>query len=296
MDDIVRWTPGKAPIAVVMLSLNEEHNMEEVCRNLSGWAQQVFLVDSFSKDGTVDIALKHGVHVVQRPFRNFGDQWNFALRELPVTAPWTMKLDPDERISEELKRNLIEATGSRDVQGVRMYRRWWLMGSPLPMGDEVIRLWRTHACEFSDVEVNEHPKVQGPVVKAEGCLEHLDSPDLDHWFEKQNRYTTAEAVIAYRGDPLADSPSLFGDRLQRRMWLKRNFHRVPLRFTLLFMYYWIWKGMWKSGRVGYMSARLWTDVMRFREYKLREMRMRGGIPPRRSYGAGSPDVRVPQYP
>src|SRR6202022_3823130 len=92
--------PGCAPIAVVMIALNEAHNMESVLQNLAGWAQEVFLVDSYSSDGTVDVALKHGVHVVQREFRGFGDQWNFALRELPITAPWTMKFDPDERLSE----------------------------------------------------------------------------------------------------------------------------------------------------------------------------------------------------
>ena len=97
------WQAGVAPVAVVMISLNEGHNLEAVLQNLAGWAQEVFLVDSYSQDDTVDIALRHGVQVVQRRFRGFGDQWNFALRELPITAPWTMKLDPDERLSDELK-------------------------------------------------------------------------------------------------------------------------------------------------------------------------------------------------
>ncbi len=176
-----------------------------------------------------------------------------------------------------------------------MYRRWWLMGRPLPVGDMVTRVWRTHSCEFSNVEVNEHPRVEGKVIEVDGVLEHHDSPDLDHWFEKQNRYTTAEAAIAYRGDALSESPNLFGGRIQRRMWLKKNFHRIPLRYTLLFLYYWVWRGMWKSGRVGYMSARLWTDVMRYREYKLFEMRIRGKLPPKRLYGPGAADARVPQY-
>jgi len=46
---------------------------------------------------------------VQRRFRGFGDQWNFALRELPITAPWTMKLDPDERLSDTLKQEIASA-------------------------------------------------------------------------------------------------------------------------------------------------------------------------------------------
>lgn len=69
---IVHWQSGSAPVAVVMISLNEGHNMEAVCRNLAGWAQEVFLVDSYSQDDTVNIALRHGIHVVQRRFRGSG--------------------------------------------------------------------------------------------------------------------------------------------------------------------------------------------------------------------------------
>ena len=79
-----RWRAGTAPVAVVMLSLNEGHNMEAVLQNLAGWAQEVFIVDSFSSDDTIDIALRHGARVVQRRFRAFGDQWNFAL-QLPIS-------------------------------------------------------------------------------------------------------------------------------------------------------------------------------------------------------------------
>ena len=78
--------------------------MEIVSDNITPWAQEVFLVDSFSSDDTVDIVLKYDVHVVQRRFRGFGNQWNFALEKLPITAPWAMKLDPDERLTNRLKR------------------------------------------------------------------------------------------------------------------------------------------------------------------------------------------------
>ena len=66
------WQSGSVPVAVIMISLNEAHNMEAVLQNLRGWAQEIFLVDSYSTDGSVDIALRHGVNVVQRRFRGFG--------------------------------------------------------------------------------------------------------------------------------------------------------------------------------------------------------------------------------
>jgi glycosyltransferase involved in cell wall biosynthesis len=289
------WTPGTAPVAVVMISLNEGHNMDAVMNNLKGWAQEVYLVDSFSQDNTIDIALRYGVHVVQRHFQGFGDQWNFALRELPITSPWTMKLDPDERLSADLKVNLCEAMTSGMADGFSLERRLWLMGKGLPVHQRLVRVWRTGKCLFTDIAVNEHPIVDGSLAHVAGVMEHHDSPSLDHWLEKQNRYTTAEALIAFNGSMLADEPLFFGTALQRRMWLKKFFYAMPFHYFLLFAYHWIWQGAWKAGWVGYAWARLRVDVMRLIEYKTREMQLTGCLPAKRVYGPGRPDPRVPLY-
>jgi len=294
-DSLMAWRSGTAPVAVVMISLNEGHNMDAVCRNLSGWAQEVFLVDSFSQDDTVDIALRHGVHVVQRRFNGFGDQWNFALEQLPITAPWTMKLDPDERLCDELKGNLRTVMTSADVDGFSITLRLWFMAKALPVRLSLVRVWRTGICVFSGVAVNEHPLVRGRIVHVNGMLEHHDSPDLEHWLEKQNRYTTREAIMAATQAPLAATPRMLGDSLQRRMWLKKNFRRLPCRHFLLFLYNWLWQGAWRAGWVGFVWARLRSDVMRFIEYKEREIRLTGRMPASHPHGPGKPDARVRQY-
>lgn len=289
------WPPGDVPVAVLMITLNEAHNMEAVFENLKGWAQEIFIVDSFSSDDTVDIALRHGAHVVQRRFRGFGDQWNFALEHLPVTAPWTMKLDPDERLSDQLKAEIERAIKNDKFDALEMDRRLWFMRKPLPIRQRLLRVWRTGTCRFSDVQVNEHPLVTGRVGFAAGVLEHHDSPDLHHWYDKQNRYTTEEAIIAYQGSALADVPRLLGTALQRRMWLKRHFYRVPGRYMLLFLFYWLLKGTWRAGWAGYAWARLRADVMHLIEYKRREMELTGRLPAKPAYGPGQPDPRVSQY-
>lgn len=289
------WHTGTVPIAVVMISLNEGHNMDAVCRNLEGWAQEVFLVDSYSQDDTVNIALRYGVHVVQRRFRGFGDQWNFALRELPITASWTMKLDPDERLSDTLKNSLSKAIQEGEGDAVSFCRRLYFMGMALPVQQTLVRLWRTGTCRFTEVAVNEHPIVNGRILNVAGELFHHDSPDLEHWLDKQNRYTTAEAIIAHTGTTLADTPRLTGTKFQRRMWLKKHYGYIPFRHQLMFLYNWLWQGTWHAGRVGYIWARLRSDVMRLIEYKQLEMSITGRVPTPRFFGPGKPDSRVPQY-
>lgn len=289
------WTPGCAPVAVVMITLNEAHNMEAVLENLEGWAQEVFVVDSYSQDETVDIALRYRARVVQRRFRGFGNQWNFALEHLPITAPWTMKLDPDERITEDLKEEIQSALARTSYDAFILSIRLFFMERRLPIRLKLTRLWRSGLGRFSDVHANEHLRVSGNIGVLKSEIEHHDSPDLEHWLEKQNRYTTAEAVTAYQGRALAGEPRLLGSAFQRRMWLKKHFRQIPFRYTLFFLYNWLWLGAWRAGWVGYAWARLRSDVMRFIDYKRREIEITGRLPGKRYYGPGQPDSRVPQY-
>ncbi|MFK5979023.1 MAG: glycosyltransferase family 2 protein [Rhizobiaceae bacterium] len=290
------WKAGKAPVAVIMISLNESHNMADVLENLEGWAQEVFLVDSYSCDDTLDVALTKGVQVAQRPFKGFGDQWNFAVSELPVNAPWTMKLDPDERLTPELKASIEKAIADDNHDALMMQRRLWFMGKPMPVRQNILRLWRSGICRFSDVSVNEHPLVDGGKLLVDGDLEHHDSPNLHHWYEKQNRYTTAEAAATIRGDKLSITPRLFGSGLERRMWLKKIYFKLPFRHHLMGLYCLFILGAWRAGRVGFIWARLRAEVFRMREYKRLEMMWQNGPynpPPPKT---GKPDSRVQQYP
>ena len=289
------WEMGSVPIAVVMISLNEGHNLKDVCENLNGWAQEVFLVDSYSKDDTIDIALNYGINTVQRRFRGFGDQWNFALNELPIQSPWVMKLDPDERLTEELKNNISQMINNNQYDAFCIKRRLWFMGKQMPVYQKLIRIWRNGSCRFSNVLVNEHPIIEGIVKYVVGDLEHHDSPNLDHWLEKQNRYTTSEAITTYQKKPLSDKEILFGTSIQRRMWLKKNYYKFPFRYFLLFLYHFLYQGAYRAGREGYIWSRLRTDVMRLVDYKYTEMKITNKIPTKYVYGSGEQDKRVINY-
>ena len=288
------WPAGRAPVAVVMITLNEAHNMAAVLDNLRGWAQEVFVVDSFSTDDTVGLALRGGARVVQRRFRGFGDQWNFALRELPLAAPWTMKLDPDERLTDRLKDSIIACIAGGRADGLITVRRLFFLGARLPATYVETRVWRTGRGRFTDRAVNEHAVVSGRLVHTAGELDHLDSPDLEHWLDKQNRYTTAEAAVLHGGAHVV-APRLFGDRLEHRAWLKAWYPKLPGRYLLMFLWHYLVMGGWRAGRGGFVWARWRTFVYRLTCEKLRALE-RGGAPGRRPPDpAGRPDPRVPQY-
>lgn len=283
----------KLPITVIMLTLNEEFYLPSVIENVKDWAEEIFIVDSCSTDRTVDIALEHGVKIVQRPFTNFGDQWNFALEKLPIKTSWTFKLDPDERLSDELKDEIRALIAREPVHsGYSMDRRLWFMGKPLHVLAPVLRLWRTGKCRFSDVIVNEHPLVGGSVGKLRGILEHYDSPDLHHWWDKHNRYTTMLAIQKVKGQKLSAKAKFFGTNIERRMFFIKVFFRIPFRYQLQWLHELFIRGAWRDDIRGLTWTRLRVNARRMRELKVKEMQITGRVPEIPKAPRGDFDPRV----
>lgn len=264
------------PLAVVMITRNEAHQLDAVAQNLAGFAAEVLVVDSYSTDDTVARALGHGFKVWQRPFRGFGDQWDYAVNHLPITQPWTMKIDPDERVSEALQAQIAALVTADEAAGFTVPIHLWFMRRRLGGSLRLLRGWRTGAARFSKVSVNEHAEVAGPIAALGGAIEHHDSPDLDHWFAKQNRYTTAEAAAFVDGAAMVAPPRLFGDARERRMWLKANRHRLPFNAALYTLYAFFVLGGWRGGSVGWTWARLRGLVFSMIDWKRDEM-MRSGV-------------------
>ena len=281
---------SSVPITVVMITLNEAHTLEGALENVTGWAEQVIIVDSYSRDATVDIALRYGTKIVQRKFTGFGDQWNFAL-SLSNHSPWTMKMDPDERVSPRLKQLIAERLHAATDSGFSFNWRLWFMGKPMPVSSPVLRLWRTGQCRFTNARVNEHPVVNGALRHIDGELEHHDSPNLEHWLHKQNAYTSAEA----RAMTLMSAEGGLRDMTPTQQMLRKWFYRLPARYQLYFLYSLIYRGAWRAGRAGWIWAHLRSEVLRLCEYKAYELKTRTASPLAIQYGTGTPDPRVTQY-
>ncbi|MBN2294578.1 MAG: glycosyltransferase family 2 protein [Pirellulales bacterium] len=276
-----------------MLTLNEEFNLPGAIESVKDWAEEIFIVDSCSTDRTVDIALENGVGIVQRHFTNFGDQWNFALQKLPIKTPWVLKLDADERISNELKDEIrsVFATDTKEDAFVVPVRLWF-MGKPMHPKICVVRLWRKNKARISDVTVNEHLIVDGTTGRLRSFIEHHGSPDLHHWWDKQNRYTTMLAIQKMKGQKMSAEPKLFGTPLERHMFLIKLFFRLPFRYQIQWFYEVFVRGAWRDGKSGLTWVRLQITARRMRELKAIEMKTTGRIPELPKAPCGDYDPRV----
>lgn len=86
------------PISVYIIAYNEAEKVRAAIESVR-WADEIIVVDSWSTDGTADIASSLGARVVQVDFKGFGDLRNHAIAA--CTHSWIFSLDSDERCTPE---------------------------------------------------------------------------------------------------------------------------------------------------------------------------------------------------
>jgi len=102
----------KAPVSVIILTLNEEANIEYCLRSVYGWSDDIHVIDSFSKDNTARLAAKYTKNIYEVREAHWADLRNWAMRNLPLKYEWVLFLDADERLTDELKKEISETLKS----------------------------------------------------------------------------------------------------------------------------------------------------------------------------------------
>jgi glycosyltransferase involved in cell wall biosynthesis len=275
-------------IAIIILTFNEELNLPATLDSIKGWAREIFIVDSFSSDRTVDVALAHShekVFIVQHAFEDYSKQWNWALTHLPISSAWTLKLDADERVTEEFKNEVDNLTknASTEIEGIFFRRKILFMGRMLHWGGITenydLRMWRTGCATFEDRAVNEHAIVRGGTTKLKSYVLHANTKSIADWLDKHNRYSSLEAISLINGKMTGDiQPRFFGDPAQQRMLLRKIYYGIPLRASAHFIYRFILRGGFLDGRYGFWYAFLTTVYLYWIGLKVHEYKMTGILP------------------
>ncbi len=181
----------RCPIAVIILTLNEEICLPYALNSVVQWAAQVFVVDSFSTDRTVEIAKSYGAEVHQNAFVSFTNQRNWALNNLPIRTEWVFFLDADEYLSEKIKQEIVAMLElvPDDVNGFITKVKFMYLGQWLRYGDlyqKLIRLVRRDKGSYVVTSgFREKMVVQSKVGKLNSYIVHYDHKGLRDWAMKQ---------------------------------------------------------------------------------------------------------------
>lgn len=189
--------PQASKISGLVITLNEEENIEAVIRNLD-FADEIIIVDSFSKDRTMVLIQKHPhVKVVQNKFENFTNQRNFALSL--ASHPWILFMDADERITPALKDEIL-ATVQKEVtfDAYFFVRKFMFEGKPLHFSgwqtDKNIRLFKKDQGHYiPDRLVHEILNVKGSKGILKNKLIHYSYRDFETYKSKMVHYAHLKA-------------------------------------------------------------------------------------------------------
>ncbi len=248
-------------ITVIVPTFNEEDNIR-ACLESVAWADDIFVVDSFSTDGTLEIAREFTAHIVQHEYVNSATQKNWAIPQ--CTTDWIMVVDADERVTPELRDHIqtILAEGT-DRDGFYLKRMTIFFGRLIRHcgwhKDYLVRLWRRGKGRYEDLHVHADVIVDGSVGRIEEYLLHDTYRSFDHYLEKFGRYTTWSAQDLH-------------DRGRRATWVNLTL-RPAWRFVRMF----ILRHGFLDGKRGLILCSLAAFSVFMKYAKLWDMRRRDAL-------------------
>jgi glycosyltransferase involved in cell wall biosynthesis len=255
-------------LTVVILTYNEICHIARALDSLAGLADEIVVIDSYSTDGTVELARARGCTVAQHPFVNQAKQFQWALDTVALSGDWIMRLDADEIVEADLAANLRRTLPQlpAEVTGVNLKRktifqdRWIRHGGRYPL--MMLRLWRRGAARIEDRWMDEHiVLLWGRAVTIDGGFADHNLNDLTSFTDKHNKYASREAVeiLAKRhGVPLGAAPEESAGELPRQVRVKRFFRdrlflRLPLELSAVayFLYRYVLRFGFLDGLPGF---------------------------------------------
>ena len=191
-------------LSVVVITFNEEANIGRCLTALAGVADDVVVVDSFSKDKTVEICRAHGARVVQNVFTGYVEQKNFATAQ--ATFDHVLQLDADEVLTDALRAEIQQVKAHWQHSGYTLPRltgycgHWVRHGGWYP--DRKLRLYDRRLGRWTGLLLHERYEVNptGTLGTLQADLLHYSYNSIEQHVSQLNKFTSIAAdELALRG-------------------------------------------------------------------------------------------------
>ena len=188
-----------ASLAAVLIIKNEAENLADCLSSLS-WCDEIIVLDSGSQDNSLEIARKFTDKVYGEPdWQGFGIQRQRAQNK--TQADWVFMIDADERVTEQLRDEILQVVSQNDQNCVyelprlsRCFGKYIRHSGWYP--DYVIRLYPRAKAAYGPDRVHERLLFDQnmQVVRLNGDLLHFTYRDLEHYLSKSAQYAKEWAV------------------------------------------------------------------------------------------------------
>lgn len=181
-------------LSVIIVAKNEAHNIVE-CVNSCSFADEVLVLDSGSTDGTPDLARQAGARVIETDWQGYGPQQQRGIAA--SSGDWVLSLDADERISSDLKDEILKAIEQPRAEGYRLPRLSTFCGQFIHHSgwrpDYTLRLVKRDLAGFTDHFLHAHMTVRGSRADLSQPIIHYSYRDLRDVLDKLDRYSSGNA-------------------------------------------------------------------------------------------------------
>ena len=249
-------TVTRLPVSALVPCFNNE-DVIEACLQSVRWADEVIVCDSFSSDGTIDVARRYADRVVQHEYKNSAIQKNWVIPQ--ATHEWILIVDTDERVTASLRSEIEHIlTEGPNYVGYRIPRANHIFGRQLKNGgswpDYQLRLFRRDLGRYETREVHAHVILDGSVGTLEFPLIHFPHRSLGNLRRViLQRYTTWEAM----------------ERDKRG--IRFRWYQPIVRPPSAFVYRYIIRRGYRDGWQGLLWALVWACYVFITHIKLRQI-------------------------
>lgn len=257
--------------SIVILTYNSELSVGETLQSVVSLSDDIHVVDSFSKDRTVEIVRSFGAKVVEHAFENYGAQRNWAIATLAFKHEWQLHLDADERLTSALLEEIAALPEDAEVNGFYIRRMMIFLGRLIRHGGMSptwhMRLFRSAFGLCESRKYDQHFYVtQGATAQLKGdMIDDIRMP-LTEWTSRHNRWSDAEVEeLGTKESAGRVEARLSENPVERKRYLRRLYNNTPLfvrPFILFFYRYFIRLGF-LDGAEGLIFWVLQTFWFRF---------------------------------
>lgn len=185
-------------ISAILITLNEQENINQALESLKNLADEIIIVDSGSKDKTLEIAKKFDAKIYFRKFDNFANQKNFALSK--ATNEWVLALDADEEIPLALAEEIKDAIKNEQIAGYLIPRRNFILEAEIKYSrwspDKHIWLWKKDSGKWVG-DIHEEVVVSGEIGLLKNSKIHNSHKTVGEFMQANNFYSSMEAKMLF---------------------------------------------------------------------------------------------------
>lgn len=196
--------PRRETVSAVLMTKNCEDLIEGTLKSVSGWVDEIVVIDGFSTDRTVEICRRYSAKVVQNKWDGYRFCTERNLGNQHATSDWCFHVDPDERATPAFRDAVLRILEKgTDCAAFEFRKKNFFLGHWMRHGGWYhysLHFFRRGKAHYDGV-IHEKLIVDGKVGRIEAPVEHYPFTSVSQFVNRHNGYSTREgmAVLEERG-------------------------------------------------------------------------------------------------